>query len=79
MTRSDRINFLTAKTEEYTDKMMKRWDKLAKLLIVKHNDQIMLPSKNGELVPGRRTSPSYAPAFIEAVKKHTGDRYVQPK
>ena len=79
MTRSDRINFLTSKTEEYTDKMMKRWDKLAKLLIVKHNDQIMLPSKNGELVPGRRTSPAYAPAFIEAVKKHTGDRYIQPK
>ena len=79
MTRSDRINFLTTKTEEYTDKMMKRWDKLAKLLIVKHNDQIMLPSKNGELVQGRRTSPAYSPAFIEAVKKHTGDRYVQPK
>ena len=59
--------------------MMKRWDKLAKLLIVKHNDQIMLPSKDGELVPGRRTSPAYAPAFIDAVKAQTGSRYVKPE
>ena len=78
MTHLDRVRFLTRKTEEYTDQMMKRWDKLAKLLIVKHNDQIMQPSKGGEIVPGRRTSPAYAPAFIDAVKAQTGDRYVKP-
>ena len=77
MTPSELSAFLTAKTEAYTDKMMERWDQLAKLLIVKHNDQIMLPSENGVLVPGRRTSPAYAPAFIEAVKDVTGDRYVR--
>jgi len=58
--------------------MMQRWDKLAKLLIVKHNDQIMQPSENGVVVPGRRTSPKYASAFVEAVKEVTGDRYVKP-
>ena len=79
MTRSELSDFLTRKTEEYTDRMMKRWDKLARFLIVKHNDQIMLPSKDGELAPGRHTSPAYAPAFIEAVKQQTGDRYIQPK
>ena len=79
MTPSELSDFLTRKTEQYTDKMMKRWDKLAKLIIVKHNDQIMLPSKDGELVPGRHTSPAYAPAFIEAVKTHTGDRYITPQ
>ena len=78
MTHLDRVRFLTRKTEEYTDQMMKRWDKLAKLLIVKHNDQIMQPSKDGKIVPGRRTSPAYAPAFIDAVKAQTGDRYVKP-
>ncbi|MBQ7750048.1 MAG: hypothetical protein IJR77_02365 [Bacteroidales bacterium] len=57
---------------------MKRWDKLAKLLIVKHNDQIMLPSKDGELIPGRHTSPAYFPVFIDAVRHQTGDRYVKP-
>ena len=78
LTHQERIDYLTSKTEAYTAKMMQRWDKLAKLLIVKHNDQIMQPSENGVVVPGRRTSPKYAPAFIEAVKEVTGDRYVKP-
>ena len=78
MTPSDRAAFLTAKTEAYTDQMMKRWDKLARFLIVKHNDQTMQPSENGRIVRGRRTSPAYAPAFIDAVKAQTGDRYVKP-
>ena len=78
LTAGELSDFLTMKTIAYTDMMMKRWDKLARLLIVKHNDQIMLPSENGELVPGRRTSPAYAPAFIDAVKEVTGDRYLKP-
>ncbi len=78
MTPSDRAAFLTAKTEAYTDQMMKRWDKLARFLIVKHNDQTMQPSENGVIVRGRRSSPAYAPAFIDAVKAQTGDRYVKP-
>ena len=79
LTAGELSDYLTAKTIAYTDKMMKRWDKLAKLLIVKHNDQIMRPSKDGEIVPGRHTSPAYSPAFIEAVKEATGDRYVRKK
>ena len=78
LTHQERVDFLTAKTEAYTAKMMDRWDKLAKFLIVKHNDQTMQPSENGAIVPGRRTNPAYAPAFIEAVKAQTGDRYVRP-
>jgi hypothetical protein len=57
--------------------MMQRWDRLARLLIVKHNDQIMRPSKDGEIAPGRHTSPAYAPAFVQGVKDATGDRYVR--
>ena len=37
---NDRIDYLTAKREAYTEKMMKRWDKLAKLLIVKNTTPI---------------------------------------
>ena len=77
LTAGERADYLTATSIAYTDKMMKRWDKLARLLIVKHNDQIMLPSENGELKRGRHTSPAYTPAFIEAVKEQTGDRYVR--
>ena len=78
LTHQERVDYLTAKTEAYTAKMMDRWDKLAKLLIVKHNDQIMQPSENGVLVMGRRSSPAYAPAFVDAVKDATGNRYVKP-
>ena len=78
LTAGERAQYLTATTIAYTDQMMKRWDKLAKFLIVKHNDQVMRPSKDGEIVPGRHTSPAYAPAFIEAIKDQTGNRYVRP-
>jgi ABC-type molybdate transport system substrate-binding protein len=78
LTAGELTEYLTAKTIAYTDKMMERWDKLARLLIVKHNDQIMQPSENGVVVAGRRSSPAYAPAFIDAVKAQTGDRYVRP-
>ena len=78
MTPGERTEYLTQKTEAYTDMMMQRWDKLARLLIVKHNDQIMQPSENGTVVAGRRTSPAYAPAFVDAVKVQTGDRYIRP-
>ena len=78
MTPGERTAYLTAKTEAYTERMMQRWDKLAKLLIVKHNDQTMQPSDGGVVVAGRRTSPAYAPAFVDAVKAQTGTRYVHP-
>ena len=87
MTHLERVNYLTQKTEAYTAKMMDRWDKLAKLLIVKHNDQTMrTPPPAGGPGPGagpgpgfrRPTPPQYAPAFIDAVKQVTGDRYVKP-
>ncbi|MCQ2146556.1 MAG: C69 family dipeptidase [Bacteroidales bacterium] len=77
MTPTQLVEYLTKKTDSYTDMMMKRWDKLAKLLIVKHNDQIMQPSENGAVVRGRRSSPAYSPVFIDAVKAQTGERYVK--
>ena len=79
MTPSELTNFLTRKTEAYTDMMMKRWDKLAKFLIVKHNDQIIQPSENGAFTGGRRILPEYSPVFVDAVKDLTGDRYVKPE
>ncbi len=86
MTPSDRTEFLTAKTISYTDMMMKRWDKLAKLLIVKYNDQSIRPSQNGEIVAGRPgpgfqrpKTPEYSPVFVDAVKAATGNRYVKPQ
>ena len=77
LTPGERTAYLTGLSIAYTDKMMQRWDRLARLLIVKHNDQIMRPSKDGAVVPGRHSSPAYAPAFIQGIKDATGKRYVR--
>ena len=86
LTPSDRTEYLTGKTIAYTDMMMKRWDKLAKLLIVKFNDQSIRASQNGEILVGRPgpgfqrpTTPAYSPVFVDAVKAATGNRYVKPQ
>jgi len=86
MTPTDRTEYLTSKTIAYTDMMMKRWDKLAKLLIVKYNDQSIRASQNGEILVGRPgpgfqrpAVPAYSPVFVDAVKAATGDRYVKPQ
>lgn len=72
----DRQSYLNRKSIAYADKMMQRWDKLAKFLIVRYNDQIVRPAENGELIRGRYTTPGYDQQFIDAVKKATGERYL---
>ena len=62
MTPSDRVAFLSAKTGEYAEKMMTRWNQLWKQLIVKYNDQ-----------PG-----GYEQRFYDAIVKATGERYKVP-
>ena len=69
------VAYLTQKTAGYTRLMMERWDALARLLIVKHNDQIVKPSKDGRIVPGRYDTPGYDRQFYEAIGRDTGDRY----
>ena len=63
MTPADRVAFLTRKTFSYTDIMMKRWDRLARELIVKYNDQ-----------PG-----DYDQRFYDAIVRATGERYRVPE
>ena len=71
----DRKSYLNQKSIAYADKMMKRWDKLAKFLIVRHNDQVVRPAENGVFKRARYTTPGYDQQFIDAIGKATGDRY----
>ena len=92
MAQGDLVSLLTQKTEQYTDMMMERWDKLAKLLIVKYNDQSIsrslaaMPAPDPNADPSaepaprpRPAAPAYSPVFIDAVKAATGSRYVIPQ
>ena len=63
MTPLDRISFLTSKTAAYTGKMMSRWDKLWKEIVVKYNDQ-----------PG-----GYSQDFYDAMVRDSGERYRIPE
>jgi len=66
---------INRKSQQYTTMMMQRWEKLAKLIIVKHNDMIMLPSQNGEIAPGRASYPGYNQSYYDQIGKDTGERY----
>lgn len=76
LTPGERTEYLTKKSASYADMMMKRWDKLARLLIVKYNDQVEHPTdSDGNFLPGPYKSHGYDQQFIDAISKQTGDRY----
>ena len=73
---ADRQSYLNRKSIAYADRMMQRWDKLAKYLIVKYNDQIeRRTDENGEFARWGHNTPGYDQQFIDAIGKSTGDRY----
>ena len=73
---ADRRSYLNNKSIAYADKMMQRWDKLAKHLIVKYNDQVVKRvDKEGNFQRWGYETPGYDQQFIDAIGKSTGDRY----
>ena len=72
----DRRDYLNKKSIAYADRMMQRWDRLAKYLIVKYNDQVVrkVDDKGGFQRWGYDT-PGYDQQFINAIGTATGDRY----
>ena len=76
LTPSDRREYLNKKSIAYADRMMKRWDKLAKYLIVKYNDQVVRKvDENGKFQRWGYDTPGYSQPFIDALGPATGDRY----
>jgi len=77
MTPADRQSFLNRKSIAYAEKMMQRWDQLAKHLIVRYNDQIVRRvDEKGNFTRWGHETPGYDQQFIDAVHKATGDRYL---
>lgn len=73
---ADRKSYLNRKSIEYADMMMKRWDRLAKYLIVKYNDQVVRRTdENGQFLRWGYDTPGYDQNFIDAIGTSTGDRY----
>ena len=63
--------------EDYSEKMMQRWDEPARFLIVRYNDQIVCRvGEDGKFARWGYDTPGYDLQFIDAIKKTTGDRYL---
>ena len=76
MTPADRRDYLNKKSIDYADRMMKRWDVLAKFLIVRYNDQVVRKvDKDGNFQRWGHDTPGYDIQFINAIGPSTGDRY----
>ena len=77
MTTSDRREYLNRKSIEYTSGMMRRWNELAKYLIVKYNDQVIRKvDENGNFQRWGYETPGYDQQFIDAIGSSTGERYL---
>lgn len=68
LTTDKQLTYINNKTAEYAKLMMTKWDELARLIIVKHNDQVI--NENGRI-----TYPGYRQSFYDQIGKDTGDRY----
>jgi len=76
LTPAERQSYLNRKSIAYTDLMMQRWDRLAKYLIVRYNDQIIRRTdENGDFLRWGHDTPGYDQQFIDAIGRSTGDRY----
>ena len=76
MTPADRRDYLNKKSIAYAERMMQRWDKLAKHLIVKYNDQVVKKvDESGNFQRWGYDTPGYDQQFIDAIGPATGDRY----
>ena len=76
MTSDDRRDYLNRKSIAYADRMMSRWDLLAKYLIVKYNDQVVRRvDENGQFQRWGYDTPGYNQQFIDAIGPATGNRY----
>ncbi len=76
LTPAERRDYLNKKSIAYADRMMQRWDKLAKYLIVKYNDQVVRKvDEHGNFQRWGYDTPGYDQQFIDAVGPATGDRY----
>jgi len=76
MTPGDRRAYLNGKSIDYASRMMNRWDRLAKYLIVKYNDQVVRRvDSTGQFQRWGYDTPGYDQQFIDAIGPATGNRY----
>ena len=76
------VALLTDYSQRAADRMMVRWDRLFKYLVVKHNDMVVKPEENGQFKKSKYglgagpTRPGYPERYWREVVKQTGDKFL---
>lgn len=78
------VAYLTDYSNRCAQEMMSRWKQLGQYLIVKYNDQVVKPEKDGKFLrtpdglgvaPVR---PGFSDEYKQVIIRETGDKYLQP-
>ena len=83
--RAKGIEYLTEVSDQTARQMLSRWQQMAWHMIVKYNDQVVKPEKNGQFLRtpygrGQKVErPGYSPEVQRQIVETTGDRYLRPK
>lgn len=78
------LKLLNDYSNQKGDEMIARWRRLAYYLIVKYNDMVVKPEKNGKFertatgIGARVARPGYSDYFKHELVKQTGDKYLVP-
>ena len=76
------VALLSDYSQRAADRMMARWDRLFKYLVVKHNDMVVKPEENGQFKKSKYglgagpTRPGYPERYWREVVKQTGDKFL---
>ena len=79
------IEFLTDYSNQKAQQMLARWKQLATYLIVKYNDMIVKPEKDGHFtrtktgLGARPSRPGYPTPYARHYVRQTGDKYSVPE
>lgn len=83
--RAKGIEYLTQVSDQTARQMLNRWQQMAWHMIVKYNDQVVKPEKDGRFLRtpygrGQKVErPGYSPQVQRQIVETTGDRYLRPK
>lgn len=78
------VEYLTNYTAEKAGQMLSRWQQLAFYLIVKYNDMIVKPEKDGKFtrtkygLGSKVERPGYPANYARELIKQTGNKYLCP-
>ncbi len=79
------VKYLNDYSNEKAQQMLERWRELAIYLIVKYNDMIIKPEKDGKFeltktgLGARVKRPGFPENFARRLAKTTGDKFVHPE